>query len=63
MKEKVYCSKCRFYIEDDKCGHEKNIRYRNIPTKKITMYGNVYKINKKNKCKQYQLITSEEIII
>jgi hypothetical protein len=61
-KEKVYCRKCRFYVEDNMCAFEKNIRYKHTPIRRITIYGNALKLNKRNKCKNYQVSSDTENI-
>jgi hypothetical protein len=57
-KEKVYCNRCRYYIQDNLCCFEKSIKHKHTPTEKITIYGNVHKLNKRNTCKNYELATS-----
>jgi len=58
-KEKVYCIRCQFYIDGGMCHHQKNIKYKHTPTEKITIYGNVYKLNKYNNCKKHQPVITE----
>jgi len=56
MKEKVYCARCEFYVEDNLCRHEKNLKYKDTPLKRVTIYGRAHTLNKRNRCKLFQSI-------